>query len=116
MKGVGFWKIAQGSVKAMLMRSVKMGSTYFPERTYKTLIVNVPSWFSAVWTLVRPFLTERSVKKIAILRGNYAEELNALVAAENIPQMFGGECENAPYGGSVEVAMREQVEKYLRRR
>ena len=111
MKGVGFWKIAQGSVKAMLMRTVKMGSTFYPERTFKTLIVNVPSWFSAVWTVVRPFLTERSVKKIAILRGNYEEELGALVAAENIPQMFGGKCEKGMYAGNVEVAIREKVEK-----
>ena len=115
MKGVGFWKIAQGPIKGLLMRTVKMGSTYYPERTFKTLIVNVPSWFSAVWTLVRPFLTERSVNKISILRGNYQNELGKLVDEDSIPQMFGGKCRKAPYGGSLEIAMREHVRSHLKR-
>ena len=111
MKGLGFRQMISGATKQLLKQTVKIGSEYYPERTYKTLIVNVPTWFSVVWNLVKVFLSERSLKKISILRGNYKEELEALVNVEAVPVCFGGECENAPYGGALEVAMQEHVDR-----
>ena len=85
MKGLGFSQIISGPVKQLLKRTVKTGSEYYPERTLKTFIVNVPTWFSMVWNIVKSFLTERSVAKISILKSNYSEELEALIPKENIP-------------------------------
>ena len=84
MKGLGFRQIVSGSTKQLLQRQVKVGSQYYPERTYKTLIINVPSWFSVVWKIVKVFLTERSVVKINILRGDYKKELEELIDERNV--------------------------------
>ena len=63
---------------------------------------------------MKVFLTERSVKKINILRGDYMNELDELVCGENVPSFLGGLCEDAPYGGSVEIAMLEHVRRLER--
>ena len=110
MKGLGFRQIISGPTKQLLKRTVKIGSEYYPERTYKTLIINVPTWFSMVWNIVKTFLTERSVAKINILKGNYEEELRELIDSENIPVLYGGECGQAPYNGELEVAMQKHVD------
>jgi hypothetical protein len=70
-----------------------------------------PTWFSVVWNVVKVFLSERSLKKISILRNNYQEELNRLVQVECVPVEFGGLDESAPYGGQVELAMKAHVKK-----
>jgi len=141
MKGLGFSQIISGPVKQLLKRTVKTGSEYYPERTLKTFIVNVPTWFSMVWNIVKSFLTERSVAKISILKSNYSEELEALIPKENIPSknkpvsvvcccdqlqlvcrltfvdvlffsvLFGGTCDQAPYNGALETAMQKHVDR-----
>jgi hypothetical protein len=44
MKGLGFRQMISGATKQLLKQTVKIGSEYYPERTYKTLIINVVSF------------------------------------------------------------------------
>ena len=43
------------------------------------------------------------MKKINILRGDYKKELEELIDERNVPSLFGGLCEDAPYGSQVEM-------------
>ena len=51
MKGLGFRQIISGSTKQLLQRQVKVGSQYYPERTYKTLIINVRCFYNFILSL-----------------------------------------------------------------
>lgn len=41
---------------------------YYPEGMAKSFIVNAPMLFSGVWSMVKNFLDEKTVKKVNILR------------------------------------------------
>lgn len=45
---------------------VKIMSAHYPSRSYKTLIINAPGWFGALFKLFKPMLRESTRKKIAI--------------------------------------------------
>mmetsp|Transcript_73 Transcript_73/g.100 ORF Transcript_73/g.100 Transcript_73/m.100 type:complete len:383 (+) Transcript_73:30-1178(+) len=47
---------------------VKMMSNHYPARSYKTLIINAPTWFNAMYRAVKGFLRESTRKKIEVLR------------------------------------------------
>ena len=41
-------------------------SDHYPQRSYKTLIINAPKWFSHVYQIVKPMLREKTREKINI--------------------------------------------------
>lgn len=50
---------------------VSMMSTHYPQRAYKTLILNAPSWFGMLYKLISPMLRESTKAKVQILsQGN----------------------------------------------
>ena len=48
--------------------------------------------FSAIWTLVKGFLDEKTRAKIKIEGTKYIKELLKLIDIENIPSFMGGQC------------------------
>ena len=65
-------------------------------------IVNAPFLFTAIWTIVKGFIDEKTRKKINIIGGSYKKTLLAAVEAENLPEWLGGECKCEEYGGCLE--------------
>jgi hypothetical protein len=66
---------------------------HFPGRAYKTLIVNAPRWFQALYKVVSPLLRETTKAKVEILhRGKRQDKalLNRLGenAAQYLPESF----------------------------
>ncbi|RSH80739.1 S14 cytosolic factor [Saitozyma podzolica] len=55
-------------------------------------IINAPYLFSTVWSLIKPWLDEATVRKIHILGKNYKQELQQYIAPENLPKDLGGTC------------------------
>ena len=45
-----------------------MISTHWPERLYRSFIINMPGFFSILWKLVEPMLAPTTRKKIRLLR------------------------------------------------
>ena len=43
---------------------------HYPERMYKTFVINVPSSFSFVWRLVAPMLDPNVREKVKIYKAN----------------------------------------------
>ena len=74
---------------------------HYPERAAGVYIVNVRTWFSWVWALVRPLINARTRAKMHIYakRGVYAPKMLAEIDADALPRCYGGACA-APLGQS----------------
>ena len=55
-------------------------------------LVNTSFFFSAVWSLVKGFVDEKTRKKINVEKGGYAKKLLEYVDANNLPTFLGGNC------------------------
>jgi hypothetical protein len=59
------------------------------------IIVNAPTSFTAIWSMIKPWLAPRTLDKILILGANQPDQhatLLDLVAPENLPTALGGTC------------------------
>ena len=63
------------------------------------LTTQAPYLFSTVWSLIKPWLDEATVRKIHILGRNYKSELQQYIAPENLPVDLGGKCRCERDGG-----------------
>ncbi|KAL3622735.1 Patellin-6 [Castilleja foliolosa] len=63
----------------------------YPEMVAKKIFINVPWYFSLVYSMFSPFLTQRSKSKFVISKeGNVAETLYKFISPENVPVQYGG--------------------------
>lgn len=61
-----------------------------PETMGRFFIINAPYLFSGVWSLIKPWLDEVTVKKISIPGRDWKAQLLAQIPAENLEVRFGG--------------------------
>ncbi|TFY73625.1 hypothetical protein EWM64_g10385 [Hericium alpestre] len=90
-------------VKDYVMAASSVGQDRYPETMGKFYIINAPWAFSAVWTIIKPWLDETTVAKINILGSGYRDKLLEQIPVENLPKEFGGLCE-CPGGCSLSDA------------
>lgn len=62
-------------------------------------IVNAPSSFTFIWSMIKPWLSKETVEKVDILGSDYKDVLLDLVDKESLPSVLGGECTCAGDGG-----------------
>ncbi|WOK95846.1 patellin-6-like [Canna indica] len=63
----------------------------YPEMVARKVFVNVPWYFSMLYAMISPFLTERTKSKFVIAReGNVAETLYKFIRPEFVPVQYGG--------------------------
>ncbi|KAL6496158.1 Patellin-6 [Orobanche gracilis] len=63
----------------------------YPELVAKKIFLNVPWYFSLLYSMFSPFLTQRTKSKFVISKeGNVAETLYKYISPENIPIQYGG--------------------------
>ena len=74
------------------MRASSISQDRYPESMGKFYIINAPWTFSAVWSVIKPWLDEVTVSKIDILGSSYNDALLKQIPAENLPEEFGGTC------------------------
>lgn len=79
--------------------SSKLTQNYFPETLGKMYVINSSGMFSAIWSLVKSFIDEKTKKKIFVFQEDYLEELLKDVDIENIPKIIGGKCVCENEGG-----------------
>jgi len=70
-----------------------------PRRSRGSTDTQAPYLFSTVWSLIKPWLDEATVRKIHILGRNYKSELQQYIAPENLPVDLGGKCRCERDGG-----------------
>ncbi|TFL05619.1 CRAL-TRIO domain-containing protein [Pterulicium gracile] len=91
-------------VKDYVMAASSIGQDRYPETMGKFFIINAPWAFTAVWSVIKPWLDEVTVKKIDIVGSSYVKDkLLAQIPKENLPKEFGGEC-SCPGGCSLSDA------------
>jgi len=90
-------------VKDYVMKAASIGQDRYPESMGKFYIINAPWAFSAVWSIIKPWLDEVTVSKIDILGSGFKERLLAQIDAENLPKELGGTC-SCPGGCSLSDA------------
>ena len=94
LKGVGLRHLS-GEVKRILSTITRTDQDNYPETLGKTLIINAPTVFRAIWAVVKPMLDTRTQAKIQVCSSDYLSELTRWVAPENIPQYLGGKSQGS---------------------
>jgi hypothetical protein len=88
MSGFGFKHLhrqALGNMQQMLA----VGQANYPEMIDKIIVVNSPTMFSALWTVVRPMLNPRTASKVVVL-GSSLDPLYDLIDPKELPVWLGG--------------------------
>lgn len=97
LKGFGlqqFWQM-----KTLARRAFQVSQDYYPETMGQLTIVNAPQSFTAIWNVMKPWLSKETIAKVDILGSNYEQVLLDLVNAENLPSLLGGKCTCDSAGG-----------------
>ena len=87
--GIGFTNKCLKYIKV----SSKLTQDYFPETMGKMYVINASTVFSFIWSLVKPFIDEKTAKKIHVYEDDYLDDLLNDVDKENLPKFLGGSCE-----------------------
>lgn len=97
-------------LKDMPKRELRVASNHilslfqdnYPEMVARKIFINVPWYFSLLYSVFSPFLTQRTKSKFVIsTEGNVAETLYKYIRPENVPIQYGGlsrasDLENGP--------------------
>jgi hypothetical protein len=97
-------------LKDMPKRELRVASNHilslfqdnYPEMVARKIFINVPWYFSMLYSMFSPFLTQRTKSKFVICKeGNVAETLYKFVRPEDVPVQYGGlsrpgDSENGP--------------------
>ncbi|KAE8697850.1 Patellin-6 [Hibiscus syriacus] len=63
----------------------------YPEMVARKIFINVPWYFSVLYSMFSPFLTQRTKSKFVISREGYAAEtLYKFIRPEDVPAQYGG--------------------------
>ncbi|KAI0086546.1 CRAL-TRIO domain-containing protein [Irpex rosettiformis] len=90
LKGFGtgqFWQM-----KSLARGAFQVSQDYFPETMSQLAIVNAPSSFTAIWSVMRPWLAKETVEKVNVLGSNFSSYLLNLIEPEALPKSLGGKC------------------------
>ncbi|XP_012940167.1 SEC14-like protein 2 [Aplysia californica] len=64
----------------------------YPETLKKTFVVNAPKIFPLAYSLLKPFLSEETHRKVTVCGSNYKEVLLQHIDADQLPAHWGGTC------------------------
>ncbi|XP_073149061.1 patellin-6-like [Henckelia pumila] len=86
-------------LKDMPKRELRVASNHilslfqdnYPEMVARKIFINVPWYFSLLYSMFSPFLTQRTKSKFVISKeGNVAETLYKFIRPEDVPVRYGG--------------------------
>jgi hypothetical protein len=80
------------SVRKIIQTLSDISSNYYPETMGKMFVINAPTLFTAVWSILKSMLDEHTVGKIQIIGSNYQKILLEHIDAANLPEYLGGSC------------------------
>lgn len=81
-----------GEVVDFVKKASALSATHYPERAGYVFVINVPSWFRFIWSVIKPWVDEVTLEKIYILRGEEEIRQNLLerIDIHNLPEDYGG--------------------------
>jgi hypothetical protein len=80
------------ATRAYVLRMVALDSKHYPETLGRMFIINAPTVFSIAWSIIRPFLDERTQNKIEIFASEdgWKKRLREIIDVDKLPQEYGG--------------------------
>lgn len=66
MQGIGFMEF-RGEPTSFLKSTVSVLSTHYPQRSFKIIILNAPSYFNAAFNIIKSMLNENTRAKISVI-------------------------------------------------
>jgi len=118
MRGMTFSIMRNQEYVGFGKRFVHMMSENYPGRSYKTLVINSPTWFHALYKIFKPVLRESTRQKIVILKAG--EQQNAALRfhlGDSLPKAListgedGGMGEEIPTPGTRYFIPVEEIEE-----
>ena len=84
LDGIKLGILRQRELLGFVKRFVSMMSSHYPQRSYKTLVINSPGWFNALFKLLSPLLRESTKQKMTILSRGKSQDavLKEVLTAE----------------------------------
>ncbi|KAJ8080592.1 hypothetical protein PM082_017426 [Marasmius tenuissimus] len=76
-----------------------MSQDYFPETMGSLFVINAPSSFTMIWSVIKPWLAKETADKTDVLGKDYKERLLEVVDADSLPSILGGNCRCEEAGG-----------------
>jgi len=81
------------TLRGHLQEASTMATANYPETLHTIAVVNTPSFFPTVWGWIKNWFDEGTRNKIHILGKDPAPTLTALIDAQDLPKVYGGELE-----------------------
>eukprot|EP00543_Licmophora_paradoxa_P008371 CAMPEP_0202442368 /NCGR_PEP_ID=MMETSP1360-20130828/1818_1 /ASSEMBLY_ACC=CAM_ASM_000848 /TAXON_ID=515479 /ORGANISM="Licmophora paradoxa, Strain CCMP2313" /LENGTH=128 /DNA_ID=CAMNT_0049057713 /DNA_START=421 /DNA_END=810 /DNA_ORIENTATION=- len=106
LTGVTFGKMKE--MMGFVKEFVRMMSSHYPQRSFKTLLINCPGWFGTLFNLIKPLLRESTKEKIQILnQGHHQTEVLKTVLGTVPDDLITGKPSTGWENLSMEVQLRE---------
>eukprot|EP01016_Furgasonia_blochmanni_P002439 TRINITY_DN10956_c0_g1_i2.p1 TRINITY_DN10956_c0_g1~~TRINITY_DN10956_c0_g1_i2.p1 ORF type:complete len:484 (+),score=114.66 TRINITY_DN10956_c0_g1_i2:3-1454(+) len=73
-----------------IQQLIGIAQNNYPEILGRIYIVNAPMMFQTAWGVIKPWLEEKTAKKVTLVGGKFEETLLEQIAPENLPDFLGG--------------------------
>ena len=119
-RGLGWQHLYLPALKYLLAFG-QIDQDNYPERLARAVVVNAPSVFTSIWSILKRGFDKRILEKVSIFgTTGYQEELAKIIDPANLPEYLGGtcKCSHMP-GGCVpclqpeRLAALEQPKQYI---
>jgi len=104
--------------RSFMLKFVKTMSDHYPQRSFKTLVINAPTWFDMVYKIVKPLLRESTKEKISIVKRGPQQDttLVEVLGIDSVPReiLYDENHVGDRVDGAVEPGMNSTIEQELR--
>ncbi|KAL1418521.1 hypothetical protein MTO96_025905 [Rhipicephalus appendiculatus] len=91
LEGFSVRQLYSWQVIELLTDLLKKYEANYPESLEKGFVINAPNFFPVLWKIVRPFLSQRTVDKVAIYaKDGWKEEFAEFMDLSKLPAHWGG--------------------------
>ncbi|CAO4376088.1 unnamed protein product [Caenorhabditis nigoni] len=89
-------------------------SEHYVELIHSFVLVNVPAFITAIWTIAKPLLPERTRNKCNILGGEWRAEVLKMAEGRCLPSYWNDEEDDGPFTAPVEKCVPFPEENYYK--
>lgn len=90
LEGVSFAKMFDSKLKAFLKLAVTVGQNNYPELTEHTFIVNVPSMFKGMWSMLQSWFNKKNSTSVTLHGSVPLDKLQVYMDVDKLPTFLGG--------------------------